>query len=388
MKRHFPAYKGGSGSANFGHGGRPGEVGGSSEGGRTEETVHENRYKLSREEASLSIGEANDASIQFQEGNTGFKSAVGNLSYASIDVQEHLERVREKFGDSESTDTAEELLDKADEILREASSLLDQNEQANALERAFRDIERAMDSLDRTTELGESREAKTSKRFYPNPLSKEQGGTVGAFLESKIHEVFTVTADRMFQMGLIKTTEERISVSSCIGDALEALRKATKDKCADLMGRAMTPEQIKEMMDRTVMKGGHGSGNYGHSGKGKSNIGRLNKPISKEPIPGVSDTPAAADANGKPLLNNFSENHIVMQLARVLETPANDVATKLLRDGKGIEFRIKVHKPEDAAKVKSLAVRTIDRLLPAEFELTEQNYKDSNSELYCRFERV
>ena len=46
---------------------------------------------------------------------------------------------------------------------------------------------------------------------------------IGSFLQAKLHEVFTVTADKMAQMGLM-TTEERIALSGSAGDMLEALR--------------------------------------------------------------------------------------------------------------------------------------------------------------------
>lgn len=74
------------------------------------------------------------------------------------------------------------------------------------------------------------------------PSEDAEQGTIAAFLEGKIHESFTVTADKLFQNGLMNRGD-RIALSSAIGDALEAFRKAINEKC---------PSMTKTMMDPSI----------------------------------------------------------------------------------------------------------------------------------------
>jgi hypothetical protein len=46
---------------------------------------------------------------------------------------------------------------------------------------------------------------------------------IADFLQSKIHESFTVAADKLAQLGLL-SVEDRIAISSCIGDTLQEFR--------------------------------------------------------------------------------------------------------------------------------------------------------------------
>jgi hypothetical protein len=60
--------------------------------------------------------------------------------------------------------------------------------------------------------------------------------TVGTTLEGKIHEGFTVTADKMYQAGMM-STKERIALSGAIGDMLGQFRKKVN---RDVASRTMT----------------------------------------------------------------------------------------------------------------------------------------------------
>jgi hypothetical protein len=57
----------------------------------------------------------------------------------------------------------------------------------------------------------------------------EQPSSIGAFLTSKIHEGFTVAADRAFAAGYL-TQEERIAMSDAITDALKTFTAVMKKK--------------------------------------------------------------------------------------------------------------------------------------------------------------
>jgi hypothetical protein len=54
--------------------------------------------------------------------------------------------------------------------------------------------------------------------------------TIGEFLQAHVHEAFTVAADKMAQMGYL-STDERIALSSAVGDMLETFRTAASQKC-------------------------------------------------------------------------------------------------------------------------------------------------------------
>ena len=64
-------------------------------------------------------------------------------------------------------------------------------------------------------------------------LSVDAKGTdLKNFLNGRIHESFTVAADRLYQLGFLDT-EERIALSKAIGDALEVFSLVSKDAMPD-----------------------------------------------------------------------------------------------------------------------------------------------------------
>lgn len=66
--------------------------------------------------------------------------------------------------------------------------------------------------------------------------AKSPKDTVGTTLESKIHESFTVAADRIFRSGMV-SVNERKALSGAIGDMLNRFRSKVD---ADVYGRKMT----------------------------------------------------------------------------------------------------------------------------------------------------
>lgn len=80
----------------------------------------------------------------------------------------------------------------------------------------------------------------------PTPSPDEEQGTIAAFLEGTIHQTFTVTADKLFQMGLMNRGE-RISLSSAIGDALGRFREAVEEKAPETTKRSMDPDIARQM---------------------------------------------------------------------------------------------------------------------------------------------
>lgn len=67
-------------------------------------------------------------------------------------------------------------------------------------------------------------------------IKKSPQDTVGTALESKIHESFTVAADRIFRSGMV-SVNERKALSGAIGDMLNRFRSKVD---ADVYGRKMT----------------------------------------------------------------------------------------------------------------------------------------------------
>lgn len=79
-------------------------------------------------------------------------------------------------------------------------------------------------------------------------------GTVGTVLEGKIHESFTVAADKLYQAGLLGT-KERIGLSGVIGDVLKKFREGTDkgvtqrkmtQNAYDLLKSAVSERYVKE----------------------------------------------------------------------------------------------------------------------------------------------
>jgi hypothetical protein len=75
----------------------------------------------------------------------------------------------------------------------------------------------------------------------------QQGPPLGDFLSAKIHEAFTLTADKMAQIGLV-TQDERIALSSAIGDALDAFKQACSEKCGEVSAKPLSREMAMTLM--------------------------------------------------------------------------------------------------------------------------------------------
>lgn len=82
--------------------------------------------------------------------------------------------------------------------------------------------------------------------------SCEEQGTVSTFLQSRIHESFTRAADQLYAMGLL-TTEERIDISSCIGDALEAFTNIMMEKVPTASEIEVPVEVAQEILRNAVL---------------------------------------------------------------------------------------------------------------------------------------
>lgn len=81
--------------------------------------------------------------------------------------------------------------------------------------------------------------------------SVEDKGSVLTFLASRIHESFTVAADRLSAIGFL-TTEERIAISSCIGDALEVFSKVMKEKVPTAADIEVPIEVAQEILRNAI----------------------------------------------------------------------------------------------------------------------------------------
>jgi len=77
-------------------------------------------------------------------------------------------------------------------------------------------------------------------------------GTVSTFLQSRIHESFTRAADQLYAMGIL-TTEERIAISSCIGDALEAFSNIMSEKVPDASDMEVPVEIAQEILRNAIL---------------------------------------------------------------------------------------------------------------------------------------
>ncbi len=83
-------------------------------------------------------------------------------------------------------------------------------------------------------------------------FAADDRNTVGTTLEGKIHESFTVTADKMYQAGMM-STKERIALSGSIGDLLGRFRKSVNkdvstremtDRAHDLLKKAVSERAV------------------------------------------------------------------------------------------------------------------------------------------------
>lgn len=104
------------------------------------------------------------------------------------------------------------------------------------------------------------------------PEEEEDGGskgTVSTFLQSRIHESFTRAADQLYAMGLL-TTEERIAISGCIGDALEAFVNIAQEKVPSASDIEVPLEVAQEILRNAIL----------HVRQGQDE--ELGKPISSD----------------------------------------------------------------------------------------------------------
>lgn len=75
----------------------------------------------------------------------------------------------------------------------------------------------------------------------------QQGPILGDFLSAKIHEAFTLTADKMAQLGLV-SQDERIALSSAIGDALDAFKASCAEKCGQATSKPLDKDTAMTLM--------------------------------------------------------------------------------------------------------------------------------------------
>lgn len=85
------------------------------------------------------------------------------------------------------------------------------------------------------------------KKIKVELLEEKQRPTVGEFLQARVHEAVTVSADKMAQMGVM-TTDERIALSSAVGGMLEAFRKAMQEKCAEAANSPIPEDAMDRLM--------------------------------------------------------------------------------------------------------------------------------------------
>lgn len=88
-------------------------------------------------------------------------------------------------------------------------------------------------------------------QLLESAMSVREARNVGAFLESRIHQFFTSIADDMYGDGKL-TREERITLSSAIGDALSAFVARVDADAAQLYGRDLIDEPEAEAQQTEV----------------------------------------------------------------------------------------------------------------------------------------
>lgn len=124
----------------------------------------------------------------------------------------------------------------------------------------------------------------------PSPITGEGSGVgvtlaearnVGEWMEARLHHDFTVRADEMFGEGYL-TREERIILSSAIGDALEVFRATVEAKAPHLYQRDIFAQPSG---DNTALAVGVGEGvgmgvgviNHARTDSGGGNVDELEK---------------------------------------------------------------------------------------------------------------
>jgi len=103
----------------------------------------------------------------------------------------------------------------------------------------------------------DQRSQKEFKATFKEGVLSEQASTVGNYLTSKIHEGYTIAADRAFASGYM-TQDERIALSSAISEALKVFTELMKEKYPNLYGREIDSKDIvgmhslRERIDRRI----------------------------------------------------------------------------------------------------------------------------------------
>lgn len=83
-------------------------------------------------------------------------------------------------------------------------------------------------------------------RSFQQIVEGKMAPSVGDFLQSKIHEGFTVAADKLAQLGVLNV-EERIAVSSCVGDALQTFRERLQEKAPSVVDSTIPVEVLMRL---------------------------------------------------------------------------------------------------------------------------------------------
>jgi len=94
--------------------------------------------------------------------------------------------------------------------------------------------------------LGDAIDKKSETEFkktFKEGILNEQTSTIGALLVSKIHEAYTVAADRAFSAGYMNQ-DERVALSSAITDALDAFNDVMRHKFPNLYNRPIDSKDI------------------------------------------------------------------------------------------------------------------------------------------------
>jgi hypothetical protein len=66
--------------------------------------------------------------------------------------------------------------------------------------------------------------------------------TIKGFLQARIHEAFTVSADRLAQLGFL-SIDDRIKLSSCIGESLKLFNETVSKELGDAV-EVVIPQDI------------------------------------------------------------------------------------------------------------------------------------------------
>ncbi len=107
--------------------------------------------------------------------------------------------------------------------------------------------------------MGVNKESQPMLLVVPEEEEGGSKGTVSTFLQSRIHESFTRAADQLYAMGLL-TTEERIAISGCIGDALEAFVNIAQEKVPTASEIEVPIEVAQEILRNAILHRRQGIG--------------------------------------------------------------------------------------------------------------------------------